>query len=224
MKYGLGVYIYTTAVEAAVLANSNWGTYTHEPKETICHLVCRPSVRACFYGPGNGVPWKRLMQAQDDPITNCAHFVSLSARRCFLHRVEIWSVYYSTSRRFPLYKSLLCGAPSLPLVLFQVGRRLLHEECKRKIASAFSATPFQRCANICMCLVPLCSNAMRSQPTLSSTAPQYPSWPLYCFTMWILTSCESELHALLSPSWPRHLDGIMLRYDAQIMLPGCFEN
>lgn len=164
------------------------------------------------------------MEAQDDPVTNCAHFVSLSARRCFLHRVEIWSVYYSTSRRFPLYKSLLCGVPPLPIILFQVGRRLLHEGCKRKVASAFSVTPFQRCANIHMCLTPLCSNAMGSQPTLSSIAPQPPSWPLSCFTLWIPTSCESELHPLPSPSWPCHLDGIMLRYDAWLMLPGVSRN
>lgn len=60
MKYRLGVYICTTAVEASVLANSrgavNWDIYTQEPKETVCHLVGQPSVRACFYGPGNGVP------------------------------------------------------------------------------------------------------------------------------------------------------------------------
>lgn len=77
------------AVEASVLANfrgaASWDTLAAKGNHILaCRLVRQPSDRSVFWWPRK---WGAMMEphvGQDDPTTNCAHSVSLSAGRCFL--------------------------------------------------------------------------------------------------------------------------------------------
>lgn len=117
--------INTVSAEASSLANFRRVScklgHIHESKETISIPVASyisHQSGAPFYGPGNGGPCGSHRRDLGDPVTHCTHLVSLSARRCFPHRVEIWGVYYSTSWRFPPSTNPSSVETSLPLILF----------------------------------------------------------------------------------------------------------
>lgn len=178
--------LYLTAAEASELANSgaavNWGTHT-ELRETISLCVTSyvsHQSGAHFYGPGNGGPWWSRQRALADPNTDCTHIVSLSAGRCFLHRVEIWGVYYSTSWRFPH-----------SLQIPPLWRLLSPSFCPRRVDGCSTECVRERCPwhseplvsrgvqDVCPCSAPASSSTVGSHPASSSLAPQ-PRLSLYC--------------------------------------------
>lgn len=56
-----------------------------------------------------------LMQAQDDPITNCAHFVSRLPGGAFFTELKYEVFSIALPEDSPLHKSLLCrGLPHFP--------------------------------------------------------------------------------------------------------------
>ena len=153
MKKPLRVYTYAIAVSALTDSRGavKCGTHT-QPKETISLPVTSyvsHQSGARFYGPGSGGPWWSCTQALDDPTTNCARFVSLSARRCFLHRVEIWGVYYSTSWRFPPPQISPLRRPPSPSLCSRRAESCSTQGVRGEESPVFWVTPFQRCAR-CM--------------------------------------------------------------------------
>lgn len=139
--------------------------------------------RARFYGPGSGGPWWSCRPALDDLATHCTHSVSLSAKRCFLHRVEIWGAYYSTSWRVPPPQTPPLWRPPSPPFCSRRAASCSMQRIRGTVSPVFWVALFQRCARCKQ--VPGPSRLKHPQVPASPIlpAPQPPSLSLWYSTL-----------------------------------------